>query len=80
MFALAVPGITEPDGWGRCTSKGVIVPHVIPQSSGDCPAFRQNRHGSVVRVQALCRQHMRPDQRSQGSQRRGAGSHPVGQR
>ncbi|KPH87128.1 hypothetical protein GLUCOINTEAF2_0204180 [Komagataeibacter intermedius AF2] len=80
MFTFAVSGVAEPHGWGREAAKWGIVAHVIPQPSGHGAPPGQHGHCGIVRMQTPGCQHMCPDQRGKGRQRRRAGPHPVGQR
>ena len=65
----------------RCrTAKRLVVAHINPDATRLGLAFRQDRDGRVVAVQAFGAQDMGFDQRMKRTQRRRAGADLIGQR
>ena len=79
VLARTAAGVVEGRGRRIGAAEGSIVPHIGPEPSRRGLAFGQHRHGGVVGVEALGRQHVPPDCLHQGGERRRAGSDAIRQ-
>jgi hypothetical protein len=80
MHGAAVGRIEECSRWRRCPGKRPVVAHVDPKTTGAALAFGQHRHGGVVGMDALGREHVRADDLDERHQRRGRSADPIGER
>ena len=76
-MSLAQGKSAPPEGAG--TGKGPVVAHIGLQPTRVRLARSQHWHGRVVGMNALDREHMRPDCLDQRHQRRCRGANPVGE-
>jgi len=78
MLTLAIARVIVHRGRRRCSTEWLVVANIDPTSAGVGLAFRQNRNGRVITMQALRGQDMGSKPLAQRRQRRASRTHGIG--